>query len=140
MRLFSYCVKIDDGAAPNPFWGICTLTICKPIIRRTAKVGDWIFGIGSKNVFGTDYSGKLVYAMQVTEILTYREYDMFCRKSLQKKIPDIKNKDYRRKVGDCLYDYCSGSRVLQRPGVHLKLAKSRDCSGKNALLSDHFYY
>lgn len=46
MRLFSYCIPVDDGAAPNPFWGVCTLAICKPAIRRVAEVGDWIAGVG----------------------------------------------------------------------------------------------
>ena len=41
-KLYSYCLPYDDGAAPNPFWGTCTLVICKPAIRRTARVGDWI--------------------------------------------------------------------------------------------------
>jgi hypothetical protein len=35
-RLFSYTVRVDDGAAPNPFRGLCTLAICKPAIRRGA--------------------------------------------------------------------------------------------------------
>ena len=48
-KLFSYVLRFDDGAAPNPFGGICTLTICKPAIRRSASVGDWIIGTGSKN-------------------------------------------------------------------------------------------
>lgn len=32
--LYTYCIPYDDGAAPNPYWGICTLVICKPVIRR----------------------------------------------------------------------------------------------------------
>jgi len=44
--LYTYCIPYDDGAAPNPYWGICTLVICKPVIRRTAEVGDWIVGTG----------------------------------------------------------------------------------------------
>jgi len=38
--LYSYTVRYDDGAAPNPFNGMCTLAICKPAIRRTAAPGD----------------------------------------------------------------------------------------------------
>lgn len=38
--LFSYCIPVDDGAAPNPYWGICTLVICKPRIRLAADIGD----------------------------------------------------------------------------------------------------
>jgi hypothetical protein len=45
--LFTYCIPYDDGAAPNPFWGLCTLAICKPSIRRVAKEGDWVVGTGS---------------------------------------------------------------------------------------------
>ena len=37
-RLFTYCILVDDGAAPNLFWGVCTLAICKPAIRRAAQV------------------------------------------------------------------------------------------------------
>ena len=48
--IYSYVLRTDDGAAPNPLWGTCTLTICKPVIRRTAKVGDWVIGVGSANV------------------------------------------------------------------------------------------
>lgn len=48
-KLFSYVLRFDDGAAPNPFWGTCTLAICKPDIRRTANIDDWIIGTGSKN-------------------------------------------------------------------------------------------
>jgi hypothetical protein len=35
-QLFTYTIPYDDGAAPNPFHGICTLAICKPSIRRVA--------------------------------------------------------------------------------------------------------
>ncbi|WP_442940102.1 hypothetical protein [Nostoc sp.] len=38
MRLFSYCLTCDSGAAPNPFWELCTLAICKPRIRRVANI------------------------------------------------------------------------------------------------------
>jgi hypothetical protein len=78
MRLFSYCIQTDDDAAPNPFWGLCTLTICKPVIRRVAEVGDWIVGIGSVNVDvdGEDFSGRLLYAKNEpikTEFISWLE-------------------------------------------------------------------
>src|SRR6266567_355065 len=72
--LFSYCIPYDDGAAPNPFWGLCTLAICKPIIRRVANIGDWIVGTGSVNSPIRDISGKVVYAMRVTQKKTMGEY------------------------------------------------------------------
>lgn len=69
-RLFSYTIPVDDGAAPNPFDGLCTLAICKPKIRSRAKVGDWVAGLGSKNAPSGDLSGRLVYAMKVDEVMS----------------------------------------------------------------------
>ncbi len=48
MYIYSYVLRYDDGVAPNPFFGFCTLAVCKPVIRRKAQVGDWIIGTGSK--------------------------------------------------------------------------------------------
>jgi len=74
-QLFTYTIPYDDGAAPNPFHGMCTLAICKPSIRRVAKVGDWVAGLGSKNAPSGDLSGRLVYAMKVEEVIPLSEYD-----------------------------------------------------------------
>ena len=70
-KLYSYVVAIDLGFAPNPFYGFCTLATCKPGIRRMAKAGDWILGTGSKAKGRSDYA---VYAMRVTETMTFNEY------------------------------------------------------------------
>lgn len=143
-RLYSYCIPFDDGAAPNPFWGTCTLVICKPAIRRTARVGDWIAGTGSKYArlgdgSTRDLSGRLVYAMKVTRKLTMPEYDTFTRDELPEKIPVWTDPDRRRRLGDSIYDF-SGPRVTQRPGVHGPANRDRDLSGEFALLSNHFFY
>lgn len=71
MKLFSYVVARDYGFAPNPFFGTCTLATCKPRIRKTAKVGDWIVGTGSQK-YGL--RGKVVYVMQVAEVLSFDQY------------------------------------------------------------------
>ena len=44
MKLFSYILARDFGFAPNPFYSICSLATCKPIIRKKAQIGDWIIG------------------------------------------------------------------------------------------------
>src|SRR5688572_16424822 len=106
-KLFSYCIPADDGAAPNPFWGICTLAICKPRIRRTAEKGDWVVGTGScKSPIG-DISGQVVYAMKITQKLTMREYDAFAEAYYPEKIPDWRNADICRRLGDSIYDFSS---------------------------------
>ena len=61
--LFTYVVLHDTGAAPNPFWGTCTLVICKPRIRRAAQVGDWVVGTGSAESPIGDRRKHVVYAM-----------------------------------------------------------------------------
>ncbi len=138
-RLFSYCIPIDDGAAPNPFWGLCTLVICKPAIRRTAQVGDWIVGTGSVNAPIGNASGKIVYAMRVTQKLTMRDYDEFVRSYAPNKIPRWRDKDGRCRLGDAIYDF-SFDPPKVRASVHNSSNRARDLRGQYALISDHFYY
>ncbi len=72
MKLYSYIVARDFGFAPNPFFGFCTLATCKPKIRAGASVGDWIVGTGAKTRY--DIAGRLIYAMQVDEVLDFDSY------------------------------------------------------------------
>jgi hypothetical protein len=138
-RLFSYCLRWDKGVAPNPFWGFCTLVVCKPQIRRAAAVGDWVVGTGSSNSPVGDLSGHLVYAMRVSQKLTMREYEEFVRRHCPGKVPDWSNPDPRRRLGDAIYDFsCDPPRV--RNSVHTEAHRGRDLGGGYALVSDHFFY
>lgn len=144
-KIYSYVLRIDDGAAPNPFWEYCTLTICKPAIRRNAQIGDWVIGTGSKNTKLSDgkvydFSDSIVYAMKITDIKTLSDYDAFCTNSLQNKIPKWKTSDWRLRVGDCIYDYSKGQTPTIRKSVHNEGNRQRDMGGLNSLLSDNFYY
>lgn len=144
-RLYSYVIKNDNGSAPNPFWNLCTLTICKPDIRRTANRGDWVVGTGSKNSRlrdgnTYDFSDSVVYAMKITKKLSLEEYDQFCCASAPKKIPKWFNKDVRRRLGDCIYDYSNGPVPKIRMGVHTVDNVARDLRGRFSLISNHFYY
>ena len=141
MTLYSYCLRFDDGAAPNPYWGTCTLAICKPAIRRTAQKGDWVVGHGSTSEWDhRDISRSLVYAMKITDVLTMKGYDAFCRRSLPEKIPNWTNSDFQRKVGDCIYEFGVSGEPILRGGVHSEQNRETDLSGENVLLSNHFYY
>ncbi len=137
--LYTYCIPYDDGAAPNPYWGVCTLVICKPVIRRTAEIGDWIVGTGSTHSPIEDISGCVVYAMRVSRTMTMEEYDAYVAEHLPEKVPQWRHRDARRRLGDALYDY-SVDPPVQRPGVHGPGNVDTDLGGHNALLSDHFYY
>ena len=135
-KLYSYCIPHDNGAAPNPFWGICTLNICKPVIRRSAQIGDWIVATGSSEY---SFENKVVYAMEITEKLTMEQYDRYCKTELPDKIPRFKTQDYRRRVGDCIYDFDYNPAKLLN-SVHNEGNRERDLGGKYTLLSNHFYY
>lgn len=78
--------------------------------------------------------------MKVTDIKSMKEYDEYCRNMLNEKIPVIEAKDWRLKVGDCIYNYSKGTEPLMRIGVHNEENRKRDLSENNALLSNHFYY
>jgi hypothetical protein len=140
VRLYSYCLRYDDGAAPNPFFGVCTLVICKPAIRRAARVGDWVVGLGSSKSPVGDVSGHVVYAMRVSQKMSLPEYDAFCRSSLRGKIPNWQSKQHGRRVGDCIYDFSLPGPPRMRPGVHDERNRKTDLGGRYALLSDHYFY
>lgn len=138
-RLFTYTIPHDDGAAPNPFNGLCTLAICKPRIRSAASVGDWVAGLGSKDAPSGDLSGKLVYAMKVKEKITLEQYDARCRAEWPSRIPETKSSNLQDRLGDCIYDYTSGQPKL-RPSVHSQENMETDLSGVNVLIAEEFYY
>ena len=96
-RLYSYVVARDYGFAPNPFGGFCTLATCKPVIRRMARLGDWIVGTGSKRK-GRD--GYLVFVMRVCEVLSFNEYWQD-RRFLQKR-PNLRG-SMKQAFGDNIY-------------------------------------
>jgi hypothetical protein len=137
--LFSYRIPYDAGSAPNPFWGVCTLVICKPRVRRAATVGDWIVGTGSSRSPLGDISDRVVYIMRVSRKVTMQEYDVLARTELRQKVPQRRAADPRRRLGDAIYDFRNDPPSVRR-SVHTERNRERDLSGRFALLSDHFYY
>lgn len=72
MRLLTYIVARDFGFAPNPFYGYCTLATCKPRVRLSAAIGDWVVGTGAKTKY--NLAGYLIYAMKVDEVMGFDSY------------------------------------------------------------------
>lgn len=139
-RLFTYTMTFDTGAAPNPFFGICTLAICMPRIRRVAKPGDWVVGLGSKKSSLGDRSDCVIYAMCVEHVITMEEYDRYAPEKWPDKIPDCNSSDDRRKAGDCIYDFSTGEVPDLRQSVHDERERDNDLGGKNVLMSRDYYY
>ncbi|MUG99648.1 hypothetical protein F7734_48165 [Scytonema sp. UIC 10036] len=128
-------------SAPNPYWGTCTLVICKPSIRRTAQEGDWVVGMKVAHSPIGDLKGSVIYAMKVTAKMTMQQYSSFTKEHLPEKIPDWYNKDRRQKVGDSIYDFSDNPQHPQlQKSVHSESDRERDLNGEYALLSNHFFY
>lgn len=151
LSVYTYVIDHDLGLAPNPFWGYCTLAVCKPKIRNSKqlKIGDWIIGTGSvalekrfKKPKGR-FVNKVIYAMEVNEIISFEEYWNDFRFNVKK--PNV-NGSLVRMYGDNIY-YPIDNEWGQLDSAHsnhdgsmnLKHRK-KDLSGKNVLISDNFYY
>src|SRR3989338_5539627 len=132
MRLYSYVVKHDSGFAPNPFWGYCTLACCKPRIRESAVVGDWIVGTGSAENIGND---KLIYAMKITEKLAFEQYSL--DKRFRNKIP---TKGRMEERGDNIFYKDKDGGYVLRKSLHTEKEKKRDLSTDAVLVSDCYFY
>ena len=141
MRLFTYCLRNDCGASPNPFGGFCTLALTKPVIRRTAEVGDWVVGLASHESGLKDASRRIVFAMKVTQVMSLRDYDMFSRKECPDKIPQRPSKTYEQFVGDSIYEFIEGvDEPTLRDCVHDDRNLESDLKGENVLISEEFVY
>lgn len=143
-RIYSYVVRYDSGFAPNPFYGYCTLATCKPEIRRTASVGDWVVGCGSANQ-AVKRGGHLVYAMKVTEILSFDEYSVDPRFSSKKP---YRSGSRKQSCGDNIY-YRGDEQSIwkQRDSFHAQADGTpnpdhinKDTSVNRILISNDYVY
>lgn len=141
MRFYSYVIARDYGFAPNPFGGMCTLATCKPGIRKGSVVGDWVFGTGSAS---TGYQDHLIFAMRVTEKITFNEYWEEAR--FQTKKPIMSGSSLKKMYGDNIY-YRNSRRWCQANSHHSledgsinKYNLERDTSVDAVLISDDFFY
>lgn len=119
-RTFRYVVKHHEGFAPCFEDGICTLACCKPKIRRTARIGDWILGFAPRR-WG---DARLRYAMRVGEILDFSSYasdSRFTRRKDNIWQPDGHG-DFRRVAAHEDHDTADD--------------KARDLSGRYVLVAD----
>lgn len=140
MKIFSYVVDRDIGFAPNPFFGFCTLATCKPDIRKFAKVEDWIIGTSSTI---TNRPKHIVFAMQVTEKMTFNEYWNDPRFTDKKPLL-FGSRKYQ--YGDNIY-YQENNEWLQLPSHHTEEDGSpnlpnikKDTKSEYVLISKNYYY
>lgn len=139
MRLFSYKMTNDSGFAPNPFFGVLTLATCKPRIRNSKRIGDWLAGFTSKRLCNDGVGEeRLIFLMQVTGKLPTSEY--FAHPDFQQKIPDLTRSEFVYQAGDNIYRP-DGDGFVQLPNKnHAPWDMPRDLSGRFVLTSANFYY
>jgi hypothetical protein len=139
--LYSYVITRDYGFAPNPFHGFCTLATCKPVIRRVAKVGDWVIGTGSADYKRT---GQLICAMQVSETMSFDDY--WADPRFHAKRPDLTGSRMQA-FGDNIYSRGSDMNWRQLdshhslPGGEINQVNVEDDTQTNrVLVANKFWY
>ena len=142
MKLFSYIVARDYGFAPNPFYGYCTLATCKPKIRQTCQVEDWVIGTGSQE---EHRPGQLVFAMRVSEIMCFDDY--WADPRFRLKRANLQG-SLKQAYGDNIYHRPSRNCAWQQLPSHHSLHDGQpnpanvepDTGVNRVLISDHFAY
>jgi hypothetical protein len=144
MVIYSYVVTRDYGFAPNPFFGYCTLATCKPRIRKSAQVGDWIIGVGS-SAQNSKFKNRLIYTMCIEEKLLFNDYWNDVRFKKKKPVMNGSNKQlygdniYHKNINTGEFIQENSHHSLENGFVNEKNYK-RDLSGEYVLISKNYWY
>lgn len=141
-RVFIYVVDRDFGFAPNPFHGICTLATCKPNIRSSAIVGDWVIGMGGARLNAT---GLCIFAMRISRKISFDDYWRAPEYRIKKP---LRNGSKVMMVGDNIYSLDPVAGQWRQADSHHSNSDgsinthnvSNDTKSNAVLVSDHFYY
>ncbi|MEI6947329.1 hypothetical protein V9K67_09055 [Paraflavisolibacter sp. H34] len=141
-KVYIYVVARDFGFAPNPFHGVCSLATCKPQIRNTAAIDDWVFGVGGSRLKAT---GKCIFAMKVTRKVSFNQY--WENPEFLNKKP-VRNGSKVMMLGDNIYYQNNDTKAWTQALSHHsnpdgsinQYNLDRDTKSSNVLLSTHFYY
>lgn len=91
-RLYRYILTHDSGMAPCPAAGRITLATCKPVIRRTAKPGDWVLGFRP----GSLERGLLLWAGRVERAMSHGDYEREFRGRPDAVYREVRGSGYKR--------------------------------------------
>jgi len=142
-HLFVYVIARDFGFAPNPFHGVCTLATCKPGIRRSANIGDWVLGVAGKDL--GDNHRKCILLMKVTEKISFQHYWEDERFSLKRP---CRNGSNVMMLGDNIYHKDDEGDWIQEDSHHsnsdgspnlVNLRRDTEFSDR-VLVSNMFFY
>ncbi len=127
--IFIYKLTADNGGAPCVINDLLSLSICKPRIRKSAKKGDWIIGMGGKSV--KDLKGRLIYMAKITSIVDGNKY----YSDKYKERPDCIYKKNGR-----VYIWKKGSSYHSQEDLTHDLGEYPNYDRAICLISDNFVY
>jgi hypothetical protein len=58
-NIYAYKCVVDDGTAPCIDRGLLSMTVCKPKVRTSAKVGDIVIAFGTAFRNASQQSGQI---------------------------------------------------------------------------------
>lgn len=132
-KFYIYKCVVDDGGAPCVDNDLYSLTICKPFIRTTADVGDWIFAFGSNNEDDPIPPNRLICIAKVTRCLPNGSY--FDRPEFRGRADSIYERagnGYRWRNGGLFH--------INGQSIEHDLGAAPSYPRATALVSDHFRY
>ena len=125
-RIWRYVLAADNGMAPCAQDGVLTLTCCKPLIRRSAAVGDYVIGFLPAR-FGR---GRLAYVGKVASRVPLGDY--------QRRSPNRFDAIYRAARGQ------DGQEILEPihawTTIRMWLSRHRDYRGVYSLQFEPYWY
>jgi hypothetical protein len=133
MRLCSYVVVDDEGFAPNPFGGYCTLAACTPNHQGVnLREDDWLLGNSSART-----GNKLLFAMRISQVLDFDEYYRDLRFAGKKADAST----WQGRCGDNIY-FCDNGRWTQALAFQHTNPKAfkKDIRYHRVFISNHFFY
>jgi hypothetical protein len=132
LKVWTYVITVDAGAAPNFEHGLTTLTVCKPRIRKAAERGDLVLAFNSSKL-NPDEPHSVRWAGLVTEVVSLEDY--WTDKRFEGKKPGKSPKP------DNIYRPTGTGELKQVSNTtHGPQDFARDVNGENALVLSPTWY
>jgi hypothetical protein len=134
--LWTYVIRVDRGGAPNFEPPATTLTVCKPRIRKRAKVGELVLAFNGKSLNPTE-PHSVCWAGIISDIISLADYWNDPR--FDGKKPGRQRGP--RELPDNIYRPTSKGTLEQvKNDTHTAADVRRDLSGLNALVMQPSWY
>jgi hypothetical protein len=128
-NIYVYKCVWDDGVAPCVDHDVLSLTICKPKIRTSAKIGDYIVAFGRNS---ESPRNRLVYAAKITDVVSSGDYFHLAKyRRRQDSIYERTPKGGLRLINDAVHNNQNLSRDIGSPPIYRNAI---------ALISNDFRY